>query len=177
MVRYLYWMLFRALVVAILFACPAIAQQQEQGMMDRIMNPNRDRSNPMGEKAFKSAEFSAREFQGGREYSGIKSARTKEFGTRSFFGIRNPWFGKKVYETRAAQELTRYVLSGKSFASKNVEGKSAWDADKRAARTDGAVDTRDFLARGKSQGTLNNTYSSGPSLSLDDVRELLNRNR
>jgi len=172
-------MVFRVSIMAILFALPALAlaQQQEQGMMDRIMNPNRDRSNPMGSKAFKSQPFSARQFGGAREYGGVKSATTKEFRTRSFFGIRNPWFGKKVYETRAAQELSRYVLSDKGFASRAVEPKEARDASKRAAGVDGAVDARDFLARGKSQGSLNNTYSSGPSLSLDEVRELLNRNR
>lgn len=170
-------MVFRSLIVAILFAAPAFAQQQEQGMMDRIMNPNRDKANPMGEKAFQSAPFAAQEFRGGREYTGVKSATTKEFGTRSFFGIRNPWFGKKVYETRAAAELTRYVLSDKEYASRAVESKAARDASKRAAGVDGAVDARDFLARGKSQGSLNNTYSSGPALSLDEVRELLNRDR
>ena len=77
-------MLFRALIVAILFAVPAAAQQQEQGMMDRIMNPNRDRANPMGEKAFSSSPFAASEFRGSREYGGLKSAPTKEYATRVF---------------------------------------------------------------------------------------------
>lgn len=170
-------MVLRALSVAILFAASASAQVQEQGMMDRIMNPNRDRTNPMGEKSFHATPFAARGFQGTRSYSGVKSASTKEFRTRSFLGIRNPWFGKKVYETQAARELTRYVLSDKSFASKAVEVKPSRDAAKRAGGLEGAVDTRDFLVRGKSQSTLDNTYPSGPSLSLDQVRELLNRDR
>ena len=170
-------MVFRALVVAILFALPAVAQQQEQGMMDRIMNPKADKANPMGEKTFKATPCASSEFHGTKAYGGVKEARTKEFGTRSFLGIRNPWFGKKVFETRAAEELTRYVLSDKAFASRAVESKPARDASKRAAGVDGAVDARDFLARGKSQSSLNNTYQSGPTLSLDEVRELLNRNR
>lgn len=144
-------------------------------MMDRIMNPRADKENPMGDKAFKAAPFSAKQFEGSKGYGGVKSAATKEYGTRSFLGIRNPWFGKKVYETRAAQELTRYVLSDKAFASRSVEPKASRDVKKRAAGLDGAVDARDFLARGKSQGALNNTFSSGPALSLDQVRELLNR--
>jgi hypothetical protein len=68
------------------------------------------------------------------------------------------------------------VLSDKAFASRAIESKSARDASKRASGVDGAVDARDFLARGKSQSSLNNTYQSGPTLSLDEVRELLNRN-
>lgn len=170
-------MVFRALILAILFALPAAAQQQEQSMMDRIMNPKADKANPMGEKAFKATPFASSEFRGAKAYGGVKEAQTKEFGTRSFLGIRNPWFGKKVYETRAAEELTRYVLSDKAFASRAVESKPARDAFKRAEGVDGAVDARDFLARGKSQGSLNNTYPSGPALSIDEVRELLNRNR
>lgn len=145
--------------------------------MDRVMNPNLNQANPMGEKTFEAAPFASKEFGATRGYSGVKSATTKEFGTRSFFGIRNPWFGKKTYETQAARELTRYVLSDKSFASRAVDTKAARDAGKRAAGVDGAVDTRDFLARGKSQKSLDNTYPSGKSLSLDEVRELLNRNR
>lgn len=170
-------MVFRVFLVAMLFAVPVLAQEQEQAMMDRIMNPNRDRANPMGEKAFKGTPFAAREYGGPREYGGVKSASTKEFSTRKFFGIRNPWFGKRVYETRAGRELTRYVLSDKAYASRGVEAKPAREGGKRAAAVDGAVDTRDFLARGKSQNSLNDTHSSGPALSLEEVRELLNRNR
>lgn len=170
-------MLFRVLSVAILFAVPAFAQQQEQSMMDRIMNPRADKENPMGQKAFNATPFAAREFHGAKGYSGVKSAGTKEFGTREFFGIRNPWFGKKVYETEAAKELTRYVLSDKGFASRTVEPKASRDAKKRAAGVDGAVDAREFLARGKAQGSLNNTHSTGPALSINEVRELLNRDR
>lgn len=170
-------MVFRALTVAILFAAPVLAQEQEQSMMDRIMNPKADQANPMGEKAFEAAPFAAREFDGAKEYGGLKSARTKEFRTRVFLGIRNPWFGKKVYETRAAQELTRYVLSDKGFNSRSVDTKPARDASKHAEGIDGAVDARDFLARGKGQSSLDKAHPSGPALSLDEVRDLLNRNR
>lgn len=145
--------------------------------MERVMNPNLNQGNPMGGKAFEAASFSTKKFNATREYGGVKSMATKEFGTRSFLGIRNPWFGKKTYETRAARELTRYVLSDKSFASKSVDVKSSRDAGKRAAGLDGAVDARDFLARGKSQKSLDNAYPSGKPLSVEEVRELLNRNR
>lgn len=170
-------MVFRPLLVAILFALPAAAQQQDEAMIDRIMNVERDRANPLGEKAFKGAPFAAKEFRGSRSYADVKTARTKEFGTRSFLGIRNPWFGKKTFETRAAQELTKYVLSDKAYGTKSVEAKAARDARKRAGGLDAAVDTREFLARGKAQGSINNTHSTGPALSIDEVRELLNRNR
>ena len=126
-------------------------------MMERLLNPKADQANPMGDKAFSATAFS----------------------TRKFLGIRNPWFGKKVYETEAARELTRYVLSDKEFASRAVESKPAPEEGREAVQFDGeTIDTRQFLGRGKSQASLNQTYSQGGApLSLDEVRELLNRNR
>lgn len=147
-------------------------------MMDRIMNPKADQANPMGAKSFDATPFTAKKFDGGREYRGLKPARTKEFATRKFLGIRNPWFGKKVYETEAARELTRYVLSDKEFASRAVEPKAAREEGRAAWQFDEAVDTRQFLGRGKSQGSLDATQAQGGApLSLNEVRELLNRNR
>ena len=148
-------------------------------MMDRIMNPDRDRANPMGEKAFAGKPFEGREFRGTGEYTGVKSARTKEFTTREFLGIRNPWFGKKVYATEAARELNRYVLADRGYASRTVEtgavrdeGRSAYVANRTEADA-----SRAFLGRGKAQGAIDTTYPSGGALSIDEVRELLNRNR
>ncbi len=159
-----------------LFGPLAVAQEQEQHMMNRIMNLDRTRANPMGGKQFETTSFSAREFQGG-EYAGVKSARIKEYRTRSFLGIRNPWFGKTVYQTKAARELTRYVLSDKAFASRTIDAGAAPDAS-RAASQDGRVaETRQFFGRGKSQAALDAAHPSGKALSLDEVREVLNRNR
>ena len=162
-----------------IFAATAAAQQQEQRMMDRIMNPDRDRANPMGAKAFSAKPYEGRKFQGPGEYTGVKSARTKEFTTREFLGIRNPWFGKKVYATEAARELNRYVLADRGFGSRSVETRAARDEDKSALLRDttGADNARAFPARGKAQGSIDAAYPAGGALTLDEVRELLNRNR
>lgn len=171
-------MVGRVLMLTMLFAGSLSAQQQEQRMMDRIMNPKVDQANPMGEKTFSASGFSTKKFDAGEGYRGVKPARTKEYTTRKFLGIRNPWFGKKVFETDAARELTRYVLSDKEFASRSVEPKTAPEEGRAAPRFDGKIDTRAFLGRGKSQAMLNQTYAQGGApLSLDEVRELLNRNR
>jgi len=171
-------MVGRVLILTMLFAAPIAAQEQEQRMMDRIMNPKVDQANPMGDKAFSATAFSAKKFEAGGEYRGVKAAQTKEYTTRKFLGIRNPWFGTKVYETDAARELTKYVLSDKEFASRAVESKAAPEEGREALQFDGEIDARQFLGRGKSQAVLNQTYSQGGTpLSLDEVRELLNRNR
>lgn len=148
-------------------------------MMERIMNPDRDRANPMGQKAFTAKPFEGRAFAGTGQYHDIKAARTKEFTTREFLGIRNPWFGKKVYATEAARELNRYLLADRGYASSPVETESAPDGERAAVLRDaGKVDSnRAFAVRGKSQGSIDASYPSGAALSIDEVRELLNRNR
>lgn len=146
--------------------------------MDRIMNPQIEAANPMGNKAYSSTAFTAREFQSSRAYAGVRDApRQQEFGTRSFLGIRNPWFGKKVYETRAARDLTRYVLSDKAFASRAIEPTAAPEARRAVPVAAGRTYDRDYVVNGRSQAAISAQHSGGAPLSLDEVRELLNRNR
>ena len=164
-----------------LFACASavFAQQQEQQMLERIMNPDRDRANPMGEKAFTSKPFEGREFRGTGEFTGIKTARTKEFVTREFLGIRNPWFGKKVYATEGARDLHRYVVADREYASRPVKTRAVKDGEK-AARVNNRTEAdagRAFLGRGKAQGAISAQYPSQGPLTVDEVRELLNRPR
>lgn len=161
------------------FAATAPAQEQDQKMLDRIMNPKIDRTNPMGGKAFTAGGFNSKEYLGTGSYGGVKSARTKGYATREFLGIKNPWFGRQVYETDAARGLTRYVLSDKAYASKAVQTKRAAGADREASQNglaDPAADRR-FIARGKAQGAISQQYAAPGPLSVDDVRQLLNKDR
>jgi len=162
-----------------IFAGTAAAQEQEQRMMERIMNPERDRANPMGAKAFASKPFEGREFSGTGEYTGVKSARTKEYATREFLGIRNPWFGKKVYATEAAREVNRYLLADKDYASRPVETQAVRDGNRSAYLRDATSrdNSREFVARGKAQGSINAVNPSGGPMTIEEVRELLNRPR
>ena len=148
-------------------------------MMERIMNPERDRANPMGAKAFASKPFEGREFSGTGEYTGVKSARTKEYATREFLGIRNPWFGKKVYATEAAREVNRYLLADKDYASRPVETQAVRDGNRSAYLRDATSrdNSREFVARGKAQGSINAVNPSGGPMTIEEVRELLNRPR
>ena len=172
-------MLSRLTGLAMIFAVTASGQQQEQGMMDRIMNPDRDRANPMGAKAFAGKPFEGREFRGTGEYTGVKSAQTKEFSTREFLGIRNPWFGKKVYATEPAREMNRYVLADRGYGSQSVETRAVRDGGRSAVVRDTTEgdNARVFQVRGKTQGSIDASYPSGGAMSVDEVRELLNRNR
>lgn len=172
-------MLNRVVLLAILFASAAVAQEQDQTMINRIMNVDRSKAFT-AKKQFETGSFSARQFEAG-EYAGVKSARVKEYQTRSFLGIRNPWFGGKVYQTKAGRELTKYVLRDKSFPSRTVDTRMAPDAERASADSGLAARVRKFLGRGKLQAELDAVQdaarSSGGALTMDEVREVLNKNR
>lgn len=171
-------MLSRAFILAMLFASVALAQQQDQTMMERIMNPNRDKLNPMGEKKFAQKPFEGREFAGVRDFGGVSKAPTKDFATRKFLGIRNPWFGKKEFETDAARGLRKFAFADKEYSSRSIDTREAPDAAKgMVVRPSGMNTTKEFLDRGKSQDAIDAANPAGKPLSIDDVRTLLNRNR
>lgn len=168
------------------FAVNAAAQQKEKTMMERFFNPDMNLKSSFEGRAYEGKSFSSREFRGADGYTGVKSAQTKEFKTRKFLGISNPWFGKKAYETDAARDLREYALADRGFSTKSVATKASYDA-RREAPPSGKTEadaTRSFLGRGKSQsslsasnGSLSSSISSPGALSMEEVREILNRNR
>lgn len=163
-----------------IFAASVQAQEQDQRMMDRILNPNREKANDMSGKVFEGRDFSGKTFSTGDGYTGVRSAHPKEFHTREFLGIKNPWFGKKVHETGvASQGMHRYLLGDRSYATRDVPVKGAAGMDREAALNDrtSIATSRTYLARGKAQGSIDQQYPSTGPLSIDEVRELLNRNR
>jgi hypothetical protein len=163
-----------------IFAASVQAQEQDQRMMDRILNPNREKANDMSGKVFEGRDFSGKTFSTGDGYTGVRSAHAKEFHTREFLGIKNPWFGKKVHETGvASQGMHRYLLGDRSYATRDVPVKGAAGMDREAALNDrtSIATSRTYLARGKAQGSIDQQYPSTGPLSIDEVRELLNRNR
>ncbi len=156
----------------------ATAQQQDSQMLERILNPDRNRTSPIGEKGLSSGGYPAREFKGGG-FSGVKQAPTREYRTRSFLGIRNAWFGRPVHETRAAREINRYVFSDKAYATQAVPVRPDRDASRTNADNAKASPSADrpFLGRGKSQKILDQDYPEPAPMTIEQVRELVNRNR
>ncbi len=169
-------MLNRLAVLAILFASVAMAQEQDQTMINRIINVDRAKAFTVEKKQYKTDEFSSSTYKTG-EFSGVKSARTSEFRTRSFLGIRNPWFGRKVYETKAGRELTKYVLHDKAFSSRRVDTRIAPDAERQASQDGKTASTRSFLGRGKAQAAIDAEHPTAAPLTIEEVREVLNKNR
>ncbi|MFM8364100.1 MAG: hypothetical protein ACKOAS_03010 [Verrucomicrobiota bacterium] len=164
-------------------ALPALlcAQEQERKLLDRIQRPDMELSNPMQKKSFeRDGGVSIREAPIARAYAGTKDATAKEFaGTKSFFGIKNPWFGNRVFEAREAPLMAR---GGGNLAAaypvRDARVGDYKDSTKKAALGQSVTEVRPFLAQGGAQGSLDQISDKiRKEMTIDEVRELLNKPR
>lgn len=169
-----------ALIAILALPIPLRAQQQERKLLDRIQRPNMELTNPMQAKSFEGGggmEMKSASI-GKTPYDAGKTANLKEFsGTRSFLGIKNPWFGNRVFETKAAP-LTGLANFNSSFQVRDaaVGGFSASDKKARVVSSD--LNLRPFLISGKSaQGLDQISDKISKEMTIDDIREILNKPR
>lgn len=158
------------------------AQEQEKGLTQRMnTQPDMSQVNPMQNQAYAAGAFGTKTF-GSSEYSGVKSAPLKSFETRSFLGIKNPWFGRKVFTTdksrlgeRRASESAD-TFGTKDFAVRDF-GRSRAASENDAILPSGA-EPRPFLVAGKTQSGLDRfTENTKKELTIDEVRDLLNKGK
>jgi hypothetical protein len=99
-------------------------------------------------------------------------------------GIKNPWFGKKVFATdanREAQKAAResqQTFRTQAFATREYD--QGRKADFRDASTEvpAAAEPRPYLVPGKTQGAMDRyTENLHKDLTIDDVRDLLNKGK
>lgn len=173
------------ILAALLTAGVALAQEQEKGMLERIQNVRPDSKvvNPMQNQAFAAGGFATKKF-GASEYGGIKSAGIKSFETHSFFGIKNPWFGRTVFETsaenlgkrEARESRDQYKASAYTVQEFAKAGKP--DLTDTATAVPTAAQPRPYLVPGKTQSGVDKfTQNLQKELTIDDVRDLLNKGR
>ncbi|CAN5228556.1 hypothetical protein BH20VER2_BH20VER2_13090 [soil metagenome] len=170
--------LVASLVFVVGFAVSALAQEQERKLLDRVLKPDMSLQNPVQEK----------QFRGGGSVT-IKEARTKSF----LFFKRRPKEKEFPAGTFHAQEFAGTRVSRSQGAVANVATRrripkadvpystaaftavrGAHDAEKKAVDVSEFSGTRPFLGRGKSQKALS---QQDRPLTIDQVRELLNKNK
>ena len=168
-----------------LLALPAFlgAQQQERKLLERIQRPDRELTNPMQTKSFNSGGgVGIKDAAMGRHaFAGARSTPLKEFaGTRSFFGIKNPWFGNRVFETKPA-EFSKSGGLGNLNAAYPVRDALTQEfpsSKKQAGVGTSSVPIRPFLVSGEAQGALEQISGNlSKEMTIDDIRELLNKPR
>jgi len=151
------------------------AQEQERKLIDRLLRPDTSLVNSAQDKKFVAADgtpldkkFNTKVFYTGEQHS-----------TKSFLGLRE-FFARKLEPKKSSQgELVAVAPSESRYArtqfatSKSRFGDTTRDAEKKVKASEYAESHRTFLAKGARQGMLS---QQDHPLTIDEVRELLNRN-
>ena len=167
----------RILVALSLLACaaPALAQEQEGKLLDRLLRPDMKMQNPAQNKHFaaggnqidKQAVASTFHYQ---EKSNIKAFQsTGEIGATNFTTRHFRGGDGIAYVSKNARFTDTANVASKSFTGT----RGAMEND-RAIATGSFANSRAFLDQGKSQKAL--SQQSKP-LTIEQVRELLNKNK
>jgi len=168
----------KSLVVCLilLIALPCVrAQDQENKLVNRLLRPDMTLQNKAQNKKFiadgtsinKKAtvgtfylqkKSNAKRFSGTRDFPARQFLSQDFHGARSASGISSQPIGnsQSAYATRVARGLRDANQSDKKVASRSFAGE------------------RPFLDQGKSQKALNR---QNPPLTIEQVRELLNKNK
>jgi len=152
------------------FATAGYAQEQERKLIDRLLSPDTKLSNPDQNK----------KFSGGTE-APTRSASTKAFYvsekklTKSFVADRQAptsTFSTRNYTTKSARVPASPPMKG--FETKKARDVSTNKFSTKNYATRDFAGNRPFLEQGKSQKAL---HAQDRPLTIDEVRELLNKNK
>lgn len=164
-------------IFLLLLSCGGLqAQITESKRMEEILNPRLDLASPMQNQSFQtgrggadaSGKANVKDFQFEQKFS------PKAFDTKAF-SAKNFWQEDYRFATRAAQTKTDPAVE-KSYATKAMEVKDARESSKDYGTRQYA--TREADAVGKSsQKKLDDQYLGKSPMSMDAVRELLNKNK
>jgi hypothetical protein len=166
-----------ALFVSLLTALFCVrAQDQERKLVDRLLRPDTTLQSSEQKKKFNAdgtsinkkatvgtfyveKKSNSKTFSGGREFS------AQQFNSRSFHGSRS------TFETSSQQTLGNSRLA---YSVQSARGpRNASQSDKKVTSR-AYAENRPFLDQGKSQKSLNRQNAP---LTIDQVRELLNKNK
>lgn len=172
----------------VMLCCPLKAAPQskdlpkEQGMLDRIMHPDRNAMSAFDSKVFNtSGSFSDRKVST-REYAGSKAFTSKEFVTKSYEGEKKSWLGNLLFPSKKLPENLQGTSAeaSKRFSSKELPSKEYAELDKKSSLgSKVAYETKEISLKGKTQGAIDNDphlqEAVKKGLSVEDVRKLLNK--
>jgi hypothetical protein len=165
-------------ISVLLLATPSSlrAQDQERKLVDRLLRPDMTLQNSEQKKKFiadgtsinKKATvgtFYAEKKPNLKMFSGTRDFSTRQFNSRAFHGSRS------TFENSSQQTVGN---SRPRYPTQSARGtRDASQSDKKvASRAYGG--NRPFLDQGKSQKSLN---QQNAPLTIDQVRELLNKNK
>jgi hypothetical protein len=164
-----------ALLILLLVLPRLCAQEQERKLIDRLLKPDLTLQNTAQNK-----EFAIRSTSGDRQLKTRRFFWQHKTITKTFSDTRS--FSKRSFRTgsfenhheMAAGSFPKTVdKSDFAFETQTVEVRRAADGEKKIDGHNFAGN-HSFTGQGKSQKALN---TRKPSLTIEQVRELLNKNR
>jgi hypothetical protein len=154
----------------------ASAQKQENKLVDRLLKPNTSLANSAQDKKFVAKGMSVDKQAPTQRFYSQEKSLTKTFsGERAFtpqqFAARHFRSGDSAANLSTRSQLTKSDTMIALPAAPVTHVAPDNDATVAVAQFSG---NRPFLDRGKSQKALNST---NPPLTIDQVRELLNKSK
>ncbi|MGH8047346.1 MAG: hypothetical protein ACREKL_08880 [Chthoniobacterales bacterium] len=179
-------------------AVVAHAQQQESGMAERIDMSTKKAimatdakakydpslTSPLQSKTYGGAAFATKKYGTGA-FEGTKSANLKTFQTHSFLGIKNPWFGSRIFKTDTSVYTSREATeASKDFRTDSYSVNEYAKAGKKDALDANAIlpssaEPRKYLGSEPKKSVSMDRFTQNlqKDLSIDDVRDLLNKGK
>jgi hypothetical protein len=164
-------------LVLIAVLCSASAQDQEKKLLDRLLKPDMTLQNDVQNKKFVAdgrssinkratvGTFFIHQKQHSKKFSGTRDFSTTQFYSQTYQS------GRKAYKTSSQQGIAN---ARSAYANQTARGvRDAPQSGKKVASREYAGN-RPFLDEGKSQKSLNQRNAP---LTIDQVRELLNKNK
>jgi len=166
-----------AFAILLLLGLSGVLRAQDDPKMDAILNPDYSAASQFQSKTFYSG--------GGTSADATKSANVKsfyfvqKFSAKTFdtkeFDTKNYWQGDFQFTTKAVAVKTDSAV-GKVFDTKAAPVKEASESGKEYGVK--VYATREADEKGKtSQAHLDELYKGKSELNIDQVRDLLNRNK
>lgn len=174
---------FRFLAFWLLAGTCCFAQKDEKKLLERVLaKPDMSLLNPMNGKKFDGGGFLLKESPSGpSSFMYEQKLSTDRYrNVRSFLGVKNPWFGKKVYESNQASlwSKTLVVNADTKIPAESARTEKFYQAEKEASRRREPVRTSSYLGQGSSQGRLDQISDKiDKNMTIEQVREMLNKNR
>ena len=166
----------RCLALCLLFAAAASvrAQDQEQKLVDRLLKPDTSLQNSAQNKQFSADRTSVNKRASVSTFYIQPEPKPKSFSGPHALSTREFNF-KPAYRAGSAIPAKHLPMNvGRTYSTAaSTEVRSVHDANK-TMETRNNPTNRPFLVQGKSQKALD---QQEPSLTIEQVRELLNKNK
>ena len=154
----------------------AHAQEQERRLVDRLLQPDMTLQNSAQSKGFSTRIHAFDKQAEGHSFFVTKAARTRDYPVQRQFSAKE-FAAHHFRDGEATSTMQTRAQRVKTFAVEDGTGtlvvRDMPGGSKRIASTDFAG-SRQFLDKGKSQKTLS---QHGTPLTIEQVRELLNKNK